>query len=799
MREKVFFFDVDYTFEGEKGIIIISGLNEKNEKIFIRKNFSHYFFVLPKPNKEQALKEKIDSWKNFPTKVKTEIVKKRWMNLERNVIKVVVENPRKLKDVRDVIKNFEEVEDTFEYNISFYKRFLIDFSLKPCSWIEVEIEKVGSFFQANEIKQINEIIEPELNILAFDTEWVEMNGKEKLIMISIYSKNIKKVLTIGNWEEKQEFVESFSNEKAMIKRFWEIIENENPDFIVSYNGDAFDFLKLKEKLKEIGIKFDLEFVRRGGVSAAKLPNIVHLDLFSFISNILSPTLKTEILTLDEVANELIGERKIELEYKEIVELWKNRKDLGRIAEYSMRDAYLTYSLSQIILPQIFSISRLTGELPFDVCRYSYSQLVEAYLIRKAFEDNVLIPNSPKHEEKEMRMRTLPYKGAIVVEPKKGIHENIAVVDFRSLYPSIITTKNISVETFNCAHEECKEKNSVPETNYHFCIKIEGFIPKHLKFLIEERKRIKEKMKKLNKESREYKILNNEQYATKIIANAVYGYYAFIGARWYKKECAEATAAFGRYYIKKVLEMAKQHGFEILYGDTDSVFLFMNIDLDNLMKKAIDFVNKVNENLPGIIELEFRGVYKRGIFVAREKGEVGAKKRYALLDINDNLEVRGFEAVRRDWCKLAKIVQRKVLEFILKDKDPQKAISYVREVIKNLREKNVKIEDLIIYEQITKPLSEYEQISPHVKAAMRAKEMGIEIAEGSVIGFIIKKGGGSISDRAYPVELIGEGEYDPEYYINHQILPASLRVLKALDYTEKDILIGEAGLKKFFKW
>ncbi|MCS7122979.1 MAG: DNA polymerase domain-containing protein [Candidatus Aenigmarchaeota archaeon] len=223
-------------------------------------------------------------------------------------------------------------------------------------------------------------------------------------------------------------------------------------------------------------------------------------------------------------------------------------------------------------------------------------------------------------------------------------------------------------------------------------------------------------------------------------------------------------------------------------------------LEILKRKVIEFVEKVNKELPGIIELEFRNVYKRGIFVSREKSEVGAKKRYALLDENNNIEVRGFEAVRRDWCKLAKEVQRKVLEFVLKENNPEKAINYVREVIKNLKEKKVKLRDLVIHEQITKPLNKYEQMSPHVKAAIKAKEKGMLISEGSIISFVITKGSGSISDRAMPVDFVLEGEYDDEYYINHQIIPAALRVLKALGYTEKDILIGkDESLKRFLKW
>jgi DNA polymerase elongation subunit (family B) len=213
-----------------------------------------------------------------------------------------------------------------------------------------------------------------------------------------------------------------------------------------------------------------------------------------------------------------------------------------------------------------------------------------------------------------------------------------------------------------------------------------------------------------------------------------------------------------------------------------------------------FTDEVNKKLPGIIKLEFRNLYEGGIFVARHSGEVGAKKRYALIDYDGNLEIRGFETVRRDWCELSKKIQRDVLTTILKERDPVKAVQLVRDTIKKIKDGDVKLEDLVIFEQVTRPLSQYEQIGPHVKAAQKAKSRGKPIGEGSVIGFVIIKGGGSISDRAEPVEDVKPNQYDPDYYIEHQILPASMRVLKALGYTEQQVLSGkiQASLGEWFK-
>ncbi|OYT42533.1 MAG: DNA polymerase [Candidatus Aenigmarchaeota archaeon ex4484_224] len=808
---KLMVYDIDYDIENETPVIKIFCL-DKDGNLFLVKDYSliPYFYVLPKKGMEDRLKEMIE--KIDEKKVKTKILRVEkvekiiGLNEKRIFLKIFVQNPRKISKVRDEIKEWEEVEETYEYTINFYKRYLIDRKISPMSLILVdgeEKEKIGYIeIKANKIEVLKEIDEFKLRILAFDTEWVEEKNDERIIMISLVSNDgkIKKVLTFKDWKDKPNYVEVLKNERDLILRFFEILKEYKPHFLVGYNSDGFDFARLKRKIekykirKEVGVfKSELKFVRRGRVSAAQIKGIVHIDLFIFVNHILAPTLKSEVLTLDEVAKELIGEGKKEMEYKDMIEIWSTEKGLTKLAEYNLQDSILTIKLANLLLPQIFEISRLVGEIPFDSSRYTYSQLVESYLVRRAFEENRIILNPPKQEEKEIRMMRLPYKGAIVIEPKEGIYSNILVWDFRSLYPSIIVTHNISPETLNCGHEECK-KNQAPETKNYFCTKIEGFIPRNLKKLIELRYQIKKELKEIPKESIEYKSLYNRQYALKIISNATYGYFGFVGARWYKAECGEAAAAWGRFYIKKVIEEAKKKGFEIIYGDTDS--LFARIEAKNekeLEEIGRKFTEEINSKLPGIIELEFRGLFKRGIFVSKEREKGGAKKRYALLAKDGSIEIRGFETVRRDWCELAKQIQRKVLEIILKEGNEKKAVEVVRETIEKLKKREVDIDDLVIYEQLTRPLEEYEQIGPHVKAAKRLMEGGISIVEGMLIGYVIVKGSGSISDRAIPAQFVSKEDYDTDYYIHHQILPAALRVLKGLGYTEGDIL-GKGKVK-----
>lgn len=815
MEEELLLLDADYIMENNKGILRLF-CKDKNGKTFLifDSNFDPYFYVKPKEGKLNEIKRKIQEhdFKDEGKVKKVEQIEKEFWGEKVNLLKIIVDNPRNIPHIRDVVKEWNNVEEEYEYTEPFPHRYIMDKQLEPMGWISVDGEKikkekykVDEIIQAKSVKPIDYKHDLAFKILAFDIELVEEDGQEKIIMISLFdNKGLKKVLTTHSWKYPS-YVEVLKDEKEMIEKFMKIVEERNPDFICTYNGDMFDFQKLRERCEKLKIDLKLgrddspvKLERRGRISAAFIVGRVHIDLFNFVDHILSPSMKTEVLTLDAVAQELLGLGKKDVKYKEIRESWKEKKDLERIADYALRDAELTLMLTNHLLPQIFSISRLTRTFAFDVSRYYYSQLVENFLVRKAVETNTLLPNRPKYEEIEKRKRLPPYSGAIVIEPMKGIHSDILVFDFQSLYPTIIVTHNISPETLNC---KCCKENKVPELGYHFCTKKKGFIPTHLDDVIKKRREIKEKMKKLKKDSEEYKKLDHYQYSLKIIANATYGYFAYVGSRWYCRECGESCTAWERYYIDQIVKDVKENNFEIIYGDTDSIFVKIpNVSGKQLNEKAMNWLKKINDKLPGIIELEFRGLYQGGIFVARRGEEKGAKKRYALIDYDGNLEIRGFETVRRDWCDLAKNIQHEVLRIILQDKDSDKAVKLVRDTIKKIQDGKTNLDELTIHTQLTMPISAYRQIGPHVRVAMKMQQKGRPVGEGMIVEYIITKGKGSISDRAEPVEDVKKRQYDPDYYVNNQVLPAAMRVLRALELTEQQVLSGkiQAKLGKWFK-
>ncbi|MDP6648258.1 MAG: DNA polymerase domain-containing protein, partial [Candidatus Woesearchaeota archaeon] len=524
-------------------------------------------------------------------------------------------------------------------------------------------------------------------------------------------------------------------------------------------------------------------VSKGKVTTAQIMGITHLDIFKFIRKIISGTLKTETYNLNAVASELLGEKKHDVDLNELSKAWDNETELKEFCEYNLNDARLSYNLAEKLMPAISEMVKITGLTIYDVNRMGFSQLVEWYLLRQAPNFNEIAPNKPSNDE-IMKRRLQTYKGAFVFEPKPGLYDNIVVFDYRSLYPTIVGSHNISPGTINCdcCAEEAKLVPLEDNKKIWFCNKKKGFIPTLIEDLITRRTRIKEIIK--DQIDEKFAILDARQNSLKLLANSFYGYLGFFAARWYSLECAQATTAFGRHYIKEVIEKAQKSGFRVLYSDTDSVFLTLD---EKTKQDAETFSEKINQELPGLMELEFEGFYPSGIFVSAKVGAYGAKKKYALLDENGMLKIKGFESVRRNWSMIAKEVQEKVLEIILKERDNKKALEYVKKTIDDLRNKKIPLEKVVIHTQLQKEISEYDSRGPHVAVAQRLKNQGVNVGPGSMIRFVVLQGSDIIRNRSKLPEEVKENNYDADYYINNQVVPAVERIFNVLGYTKEDLL------------
>ncbi|MBI2151119.1 hypothetical protein HYU21_00105 [Candidatus Woesearchaeota archaeon] len=626
--------------------------------------------------------------------------------------------------------------------------------------------------------------------------------------------SFQKVITWKTFPNNLENLEVVENEAEMIKRFKEIMLSYQPDIITGYFTDGFDLPYLKFRADKFNIKLDLgtDFSELDASAnrerkEGRIAGLLHLDMFKFVRNIFGRNLKTDGFSLDEVSFELLGHRKHEVDISELYSAWdSNSEKLADYCRYNIHDAYLALQLCHKLLPDIRELTEITGLPAFDAIRMSFSRLVESYILKRAIEYNVLAPNRPSSYEINSR-REESYEGGFVFEPQPGLYENIAVFDFRSLYPSIIVSHNIGPESFRCPCCKNIKNNAVPERDdYWFCQKEKKFTPLILEELIRKRMELRKALKIV--QPKEKALLEARSQALKLLGNSFYGYLGFSGARWYGFECARSTTAYARNYIKATIQKAEDAGFKVCYSDTDSCFLLLG---DKKLDEALEFMKAVNKNLPGMMELEFESLYPKGIFVAlkntekkqseksNKREEKGAKKKYALLDTKGQLKIRGFETVRRNWSPLAKELQEKFLNLILNGKK-EEALEYLRQTVSLLKEGRMPKKKMIIKTMITREIDEYASIGPQVVVARKMLERGYPVPPGTMIEYIIVRGSNLVRDRAKLVEDVKEGEYDAEYYLNNQLIPAVSSILAVLGYNEDEIFSDskQTGLGSYFK-
>ena len=780
--------DVSYGVIGGVPEVRLWGIKDDGKRIVVLdRHFRPYFYVLPEENSDlnllvKALKARLRG--RHPI-LGIDIVERKYFGEPVKVIKITCSIPEDVKYYREIAADVPGVKEVLEADIRFYMRYMIDNHVWPCAWHEVEAEKIAvpARWKVDEVylahsspKVIERDDTPKLKIMAFDIECYNPRGTPKpqrdpVIIISIVTnEGDLKLLTAKDRDDRN-----------LIQEFVKFVDNYDPDIIVGYNSNRFDWPYLIERSKVLGIRLAVS-----RMSSEPNPSVyghysivgrANVDLYDFAEEI--PEVKVK--TLENVADYLGVMPKVKrvlIEGTEIYAYWDDPEKRKLLLKYAEQDAISTYGIADKILPFATELSRLVGLTLDQIGAASVGFRVEWYLMREAYNYNELVPN-------RIEKQFSTYKGAIVLRPKKGVHENIAVLDFSSMYPNIMISYNISPDTY-VPPEKIEDKTKVyiaPEVNHAFRKEPPGFYKRILSKLLNFRKRIKEEMKKYPPDSIEHRVLNERQKAVKVIANACYGYTGWLGARWYKREVAEATTAWGRKTIKEAIKIAEGLGLDVIYGDTDS--LFVRYDKEKVDK----FIKIVREKLG--LEIKIDKIYVRVFFTE-------AKKRYCGLLPDGRIDVVGLEAVRGDWAEIAKEVQEKVIELVLKKGSSEDAVEYVKRVIRQLKEGKVPLSKLILWKTVTKDFREYAVEAAHVAAAKRLIEAGYSLEIGDKVGYVILKGGGKLAERAWPYQLVKDPNLiDYEYYIRKQIIPAALRILEYFGVTENMLLVGETKQTTLF--
>lgn len=753
---------LDVTAEGDGKPYILCWAKDRDGKTFaVSYRFKNYFYVLPKEGSEKRLETYIKG-----LGLSFEILQRSLRGKVATCYKVYAEHEDLSDIVNSLVKAIGSSEiDVFEDDVRYANKFLISNRIKPSSWFKAIASNVSTMdnipiYEAESIMPLEgKISRPPLKVLALDCLYFAEKGtarpeRDPIVAIFLIGENFEAQL--------------LGNEVDILKTFISTIQEYDPDVIVGFGLNRRHWQYLMERA--IRNKIVLSIGRLGSEPQTSLYG--HVSIRGRINIDLEDIAKEtpELGTLEEYARSLGLTIESEIvEEHELYERW--RKDKDSVLSYYRERAKVIRKLYSILEDYIFSLSEVTG-IPADhVLTAATGFRVENYLMYLANELGELIP-------KRGEVTHISYMGGMVKAPTKGMHSDVAVIDFRSMYPSIMIKYNISFDTISEDGE-----NVVPGLQYRFK-KGMGFLPRALTTLMAERRKIQEILSSSMLSPTEEKVLQAKQKALKVIANAIYGYTGWSGARWYAREVAESTTAWGREIISSVHRKAEELGLPVLYSDTDSIFVKMD---EEKIKKLIDWISK---DLG--LEARIDKVYKRLLFTE-------AKKRYAGLTEDGNIEVVGLEAVRGDWSEIAKEAQISILEALLKTGAKDVALQRLLSYIKDLKNMNVPLKKLIIWKQITKPLDEYEANQPHVVVAKKLISEGWHISPSDKVGYIIKKGSGRLYEKAEVYFKVKPEDVDWDYYINKQVLPACIRILEAVGITEKDVLkaLSEETLMRFF--
>ena len=588
MQENVVILDIDYVTFDEKPVIRLFSKQGDKNVILLDDTFEPYLYVV-----SDEIDECINEIQENLEDVRAERIVKKDFQIEKEFIKVTFKHPQELAKNRDKLRDLEEVMQIREFDIPFYRRYLMDRDVIPMTEVTAIGEEVESFLNLDSKKQDVKIIKltdklrraseypQKFRIISFDLEVRNPHGMpnsedDEIIMIGVASNfGINQVIsTKTNSADRDDFVNQVGSEKEMIEEFVRIIKENNVDIIVGYNSDNFDFPYLKDRAKILDVDLDIgmdgsdvRYIRRGFANAASFKGLIHVDLYLVMRRYMT----LERYTLERVYYELFGEEKIDVPGERIWEFWDNGgEELDNLFDYSLDDVVSTLKIAEQTLPLNLELTRIIGQPLFDVSRMATGQQAEWFLVKQAYFDGEVVPNKQGANFLD-RANAEDNEGGYVREPETGLHENLVQFDFRSLYPSLIISKNISPDVMVLGDVENEDDYNIsPEHGLKFKKSPQGFIPSVIDKILQERFRLKREMKESQDET-EKKSLNVQQQAIKRLANTMYGIYGFPRFRWYSFECAKAITSWGRQYIKSSIKKAEEFGFYTIYADTDGFY------------------------------------------------------------------------------------------------------------------------------------------------------------------------------------------------------------------------------------
>jgi len=699
--------DASYSIEGDLAVIELFGKTKEGVSVSVRyEDFHPYFCMLKKEKMLDILKQDIKD-----EIISVETIERLYRGEKTEFYKITIKTPPLIKKIRERYSGRILLTSA---DILYALRFYYDFDLGLC--IRVSGEKIDHeeystdvVLKATEVEPISDedTFTVPYTIMSFD---IECSIKEDTLL------TIAAIVKKDNELIERIFV---GDEDYIIREFERFVIDTDPDIITGWNIDNYDIPQILKRADENKIAHPL-------LSRNKHPLRQHSRFWRATGRVIADGWwQTKLIkrpkkeTLNAVAQQILGKKKLEIEAKNIDHHWATERE--KVMKYCLNDARLALEILIEIkaIDKGFNIGAIS-KLPLGFALENRtSQLIDSLVIREADREGYAIPCTQPKKDNEEKI-----EGAYVHQMKPGIQKWVCVLDFKSLYPSIIIKNNLCFSTYSnkgTIQTPIGAKFLSPEIK-------RGIVPRIMNELIEKRGRIKKLLKK-SKTPQEKDFYDGLQYAVKVLANAHYGIFTSSFYRFTNKEIGASITAYGRELTKSIIEKLTEEGYEIIGADTDSAFILSPF---NNLEDSIKFGEEISRRftLSGYT-LEFEKIFES--FFSH-----GAKKRYVgkLAWPEEEIFVRGYEMRRTDAFDTQSETLEKVFNLLLEGK-PEEAMNYAREVITDIQNGNIAVAKLVI-SKTCRPFELYKfpERMPNVQTAQKLIAMGYTFTPGSKVSWIV---------------------------------------------------------------
>jgi len=806
MSRLVVFLGIDY---GSNGNLLLKFYDlTRDEPLIVEDCTGHRPYLLVKG----ILRDVVPKLKGINVRYRVQYVTKFDPLEDRNVrlVKVIVEKPSHVRKLREVFGS-----SVYEARIRYRYCYLFDSGLEPFGLyildddrlirVPTEVREESRRIVTQLCGEDRQCIEAGLRIVeacetplpplkrcAIDIEvWTPREGvfpnpedaEYPILSVAICgSDGTRKVIVNGEAVRDRSGVDLVQDdvevvvvddERELLVKLFEIVRRY--PIVLTYNGDVFDLPYLANRADRLGLE-DVP------IRVREYPTFVHgihLDLYRFLTvkaveeYAFDRAYKHTSKSLDDVARVLLGIGKHKPS-RPISEL-----SLGELAYYCFRDAfltlYLTYFANELLMRLIVLLSRISYTLPEDLCRRQISFWIKNLLYAEHRRRNWLIPNKEdiaKRAPASTRgiKETSKYAGGITLEPLRGMFENVIVVDFTSLYPSIIKNLNLSYETINC---KCCNYRPHPDLPHVVCRRKKGLVATIVGTLRDLRVYVYKRLAKSTSDPRQKLVYDAVQRALKVFINASYGVFGAEHFDLYCPALAELVTAVGRMIFASTLVKAMELGMTPIYGDVDSIFLWNATE--ESIKKLQDWCLESFG-----VELDIDKIYHICMFSGRKKTYIG-------IHIDGTVDVKGLTRSRSE-PQIVHTVRDTIVDYLKKISDLS-SIDDVRQsiarclvsVYRMLRRREIPLNMLMISTTLQKNPEEYSERTVYAKVSKLLKEHGVDVRKGTTIYFVKTV----LKEGYMPVQLVNIADIDVDYYINRLLSRVEV-ILESIGITREDL-------------